>query len=298
MMKENINSFSFRRVGLLITRDVVENRKNFLFFTLVLSVIFLFIMFTSAWVTPAGEEAYLTLSIKTLNGYKTVFTYYNIFVFSGIMANMQTQGARANFLMLPASNIEKFLGRLLYVALLVFVPYIVAILLADVLHMMIFPFFAGESDAVATHSLLLGFWEVKGKMLQEGQETLNMYINLPLYLLLFIDCLLFVWESSIYVLGGCYWRKHPFLKTFASILFVTIVAIAVLGYSFWKIASEVKAPVEALQIWMDEYLGGISQTSLLLICAGVFFVWTLLNFYGAYRLFCHRQVDEPKRVSL
>ena len=282
-MKTYNNSFSFRRVGLLIKRDVVENKKNFLFFTLVLSVIFLFIMFTSAWVTPAGEEAYLTLSITTLNGYNTVFTYYNIFVFSGIMANMQMQGARANFLILPASNIEKFLGRLLYVTLLVFVPYIVAILLADVLHMLIFPFFAGEG---------------KGKVLQEVHETLNEYINLPLYLLLLIDCLLFVWEASIYVLGGCYWRKHPFLKTFASILFVTIVAIAVLGYSFWKIASEVKAPVEALQIWMDKYLGGISQTFLLLICAGVFFVWTLLNFYGAYRLFCRSQVVEPKRFSL
>ena len=298
MMKINNNSFSFHSVGLLVKRDVVENWKNFLFFTLVLSVIFLFVMFTSAWVTPAGEEAYLAYSLTTLNGYKTVFTYYNILVFSGIMANMQTQGLRANFLMLPASNIEKFLGRLLYVTLLVFVPYIVAILLADVLHMFIFPFFEGGSDACASHSLLLGFWEVKGRMLQEVQETLNEYINLPLYLLLFIDCLLFVWESSIYVLGGCYWRKHPFLKTFASLLLVTIVAFVVLGYSFWNIVSEVEAPVEALQIWMDKYLGGISQTSLLLICAGVFFVWTLLNFYGAYRLFCHRQVVEPKRISL
>ena len=93
-MKTYNNSFSFSRVGLLIKRDVVENWKTFLFFTLVLSVIFLFVMFKSAWVTPAGEEAYLTYSLTTLNGYKTVFTYYNIFVFSGIMANMQTQGAR------------------------------------------------------------------------------------------------------------------------------------------------------------------------------------------------------------
>lgn len=294
-MKTNNNSFSLRRVGLLMRRDIVENKKTFLFFTLLLSVIFLFIMFVSAWATPAGEEAYLTLSLSTLNGYTKVFSFYSIFVWSGIMANIQTKETRTNFLMLPASNIEKFLGRLIYVTLLVFVPFIAAILLADVLQMLIFPLFAGEGDTV--RFLLLGFWEVKAKAGFTIQEFMSQNADYApyLYALPFISCISTIWEASVYVLGGCYWRNHPFMKTVATMLSITIVVTIVLIFSFFQIVNEIGASVESVEMWIDKYLWGLSPESLIFICIGVCFIWALLNFYLAYRLFCRSQVVEPKR---
>ena len=296
-MKIYNNSFSFGRVGLLVKRDVIENWKTFLFLALVLALVFLLAIFACARVTPAGEDAYMALSLATMKWYQNVFTYYCIFVFSGIMANMQMQGERTNFLMLPASNLEKFLGRLLYVVLLTFIPYFVAILFADVLHMLIFPFIIEGSKSVVAQSLLLGFWDVKELVLPEGRELLSNNFDLSLNLLLFISCILSVWEISIYVLGGCYWRKHPFVKTLALIILFTIVVAIAFAITFVPIINKVGAPVEALEMWMDKLFMGISQNTLLYICAGVYFVWTILNFYMAYRLFCRSQVVEPKRFK-
>ena len=127
-MKTYNNSFSFSRVGLLVKRDVVENWKTFLFLTLALFLVFLFIMYSCSWIPFEVMSGYESFSLAVLNACTTVFTYYSIFVFSGIMVNMRMQGDRTNFLMLPASNMEKFLTRMLYVTLLVFVPFIVGFL--------------------------------------------------------------------------------------------------------------------------------------------------------------------------
>ncbi|MBR5802959.1 MAG: hypothetical protein IKY31_01255 [Bacteroidaceae bacterium] len=300
-MKTYNNSFSFGRVGLLIKRDVVEKWKTFLFLTLALFLVFLFMMYAYSWIPFEVMSGYESFSLSVLNGCTTVFTYYSIFVFSGIMVNMRMQGDRTNFLMLPASNMEKFLTRMLYVTLLVFVPFIVGFLLADVLHMLLFPLLV-DDEAIRTLPLLPGMWEVKSKVMQGSQEALNLVkLNIDLsslgYALPIFPFIEAVWEASFFILGGCYWRKYPFAKTFALLMLSKIVAIVVIGISYVKIVREVEAPVKALEIWMDKLCMGISQNTLLYICAGVFFVWTLLNFYGAYRLFCRSQVVEPKRFK-
>lgn len=302
MMKTYNNSFSFRRVGLLVKHDVVENRKTCLFLTLALSLVFLCIMYSCSWIPFEVNGGYEAFSLAVLRSCKSVFAYYSIFVFSGVMANIQAQGDRTNFLMLPASNLEKFSARLLYVVFLAFVPFVVGFLLADVLHMLTFPLFVGNGETVRTF-LLPGLWDVKAELKSAGQEFLDL-VHLNIDLSSFVCALVIfslvesLWRASFYILGGCYWRKHPFVKTFTLLMLVKIVVILALGISYVMIVREVEAPVEAAQIWMDKLFMGISQGTLLLICAGVFFVWALLNFYGAYRLFCHRQVVEPKRISL
>ena len=301
MMKTYNNSFSFGRVGLLIKRDVVEKWKTFLFLTLALFLVFLFMMYAYSWIPFEVMSGYETFSLSVLHGGTTVFTYYSIFVFSGIMVNMRMQGDRTNFLMLPAGNLEKFLERLLYVTLLVFIPFIVGFLLADVLHMLLFPLFV-DDEAIRTLPLLPGMWDVKSKVMQDTQDTLS-HINLNIdfsslgYASPIFSFMETVWGISFYVLGGCYWRKHPFVKTFVLLMLFKIVAIVVLGISYVKIVREVEAPVKALEILMDNFFMGINQSTLLYICAGVYFVWTILNFYMAYRLFCRSQVVEPKRFK-
>ena len=259
-------------------------------------------MYSCSWLPFEVKGGYEAFSLAVLRSCKSVFAYYSIFVFSGVMANIQAQGDRTNFLMLPASNLEKFSARLLYVVFLAFVPFVVGFLLADVLHMLTFPLFVGNGETVRTF-LLPGLWDVKAELKSAGQEFLDL-VHLNIDLSSFVCALVIfslvesLWRASFYILGGCYWRKLPFVKTFTLLMLVKIVVILALGISYVMIVREVEAPVEAAQIWMDRLFMGISQGTLLLICAGVFFVWALLNFYGAYRLFCHRQVVEPKRISL
>ena len=180
MMKTYNNSFSFRRVGLLVKRDVGENWKTCLFLTLALSLVFLCIMYSCSWLPFEVKGGYEAFSLAVLRGCKSVFAYYSIFVFSGVMANIQAQGDRTNFLMLPASNLEKFSARLLYVVFLAFVPFVVGFLLADVLHMLTFPLFVGNGETVRTF-LLPGLWDVKSELKSAGQEFLDLvHLNIDL----------------------------------------------------------------------------------------------------------------------
>ena len=99
MMKISNNSFSFRRVGLLVKRDVMEHWRTFLNITLILTLLFLVIMYSSTW--SLFDKDYLGYCIIVQGFCTKVFSFYSIFVLSGILANMQTQGDRINFLMLP-----------------------------------------------------------------------------------------------------------------------------------------------------------------------------------------------------
>ena len=285
MMKISNNSFCFRRIGLLVKRDVMEHWRTFLNITLILTLLFLVIMYSSTW--SLFDKDYLGYCIIVQGFCTKVFSFYSIFVLSGILANMQTQGDRINFLMLPASNMEKFLGRLFYVLLLVFVPFVTGFLLADVIHLLISPFMRSAAETVFSSSLIPGFWEIKTKVLLESQKVLNQHVNFSIWVLAMFSCVYTVWESSIYILGGCYWRKHPFLKTFALMMIVGLLATVVMGFSFFNFLRA--SDTVTTQTWFDSAFG-IGYETFLLIGIGVFSVWTILNWYWSYRLFRRSQI--------
>ena len=126
MMKENINSFSFRRVGLLIKRDVGENWKASLH-SLGLAVAgFLFLMYISVVNSNTDLMLYDT-GIRILRFYYleellpsciSMLTFLAMILTCNAMGHMTTKGERTDFLILPARNIEKFIARYLYVFLL------------------------------------------------------------------------------------------------------------------------------------------------------------------------------------
>ena len=106
-MKENINSFSFRRVGLLIKRDVVENWKIFLYGCLIIPVAFLWFLYDGVE-RFEQRKYYVDLYGRYVSD---VMDDWEIAVFillflsaSLVMACMNTKEGRTNMLMLPASN--------------------------------------------------------------------------------------------------------------------------------------------------------------------------------------------------
>ena len=128
MMKENINSFSFRRVGLLIKRDVVENWKIFLYGCLIIPVAFLWFLYDGV---ERFEQTkyYANLYDRYVSD---VMDNWNIAVFillflsaSLVMANMQTKEGRTNLLILPARDDEKFIARSVYAVVTPLLPEIV-----------------------------------------------------------------------------------------------------------------------------------------------------------------------------
>ena len=106
-------------------------------------------------------------------------------------------------------------------------------------------------------------------------------------LLVWIFCL---WNHSLFILGGSFWYKHPFLKTIGACLAVTILG----GILF---ASSVDSGIWSFLIQrVDENYPHSPQTvnGLLTIISVVFLLFTVFNWWLSYRLFTRSEVIKRK----
>jgi hypothetical protein len=302
------NSFSVRRVGLLVKRDLVENWKKMFFSTLGLSFAFLLLMYVPyttydntaiEGVMGGADEVYKGYCMIVFHSCSSAVGIYLMLLLAGFKGNMQTQGDRINVLMLPATNLEKFVARTLYLLLFVAVSSFLAIVVADILHMIVFPFFENASEDVLCRSLIPGLWEVKThtQVLANTESARNIGVSYSVYMAgAFI---LSVLNCSLFVLGGCYWRKHHFIKTFALLMSAAIALVVVIGVNYSEAITVTDgAPVSAAQMVCDKLFWGLGYDSIFYLLMVVCSVWTVLNCWLAYRFFCRLQVVEPKRFNL
>ena len=91
-------------------------------------------------------------------------------------------------------------------------------------------------------------------------------------LLVWIFCL---WNHSLFILGGSFWYKHPFLKTIGTCLAVTILG----GILFANLAEG--GFLTRFSDWMQEHYQDTPQTvnGLLTIISVVFLLFTVFNWW-------------------
>ena len=202
------NVFSFSRFGLVMKRDLMENWKTNLYRFLGPYTGFLMvILFCSMLKCDYDSFANTMLSAFTL-----VLVFGGIYNASHILENMNTQQKRVSYLMLPATSLEKFIARAVYVTIGFFLTMIIALLLAEGTRFMLLPLFDLSDDF---HQSVIPFiWEKLTtvelvKFTGTGAEESYRL----LYFREAIGLLLICWAHSLFILGGCYWQKHPFWKT-------------------------------------------------------------------------------------
>lgn len=296
MMKENINSFSFRRVGLLIKRDVGENWKASLH-SLGLAVAgFLFLMYISVLNSTKELMLYDTgIRILRFNYLEELLpscigmlTVLAMILICNAMGHMTTKGERTDFLILPARNIEKFIARYLYVFLLFVAIVSVAFVVADALHLLLFPLLGyGEYREVCDWLLPTLFDAGAWDSVFDADVIDRFSGHEEDWVAILFVCMMHVIASSMFALGGNYWRKHAFLKT------VGVMMLLVVGGSWiaYLLLKDMPASLHREIFW-------VHYNSFIVCCSVLFGVLSVLCWYWAYRLFCRSQVVEPKRFSL
>ena len=284
MMKENINSFSFRRVGLLVRRDVMENKKVFLYGCLIMPIVFLWFLYTD--IEPFERTRYYAdlygrYVSEVIDDWKIAVFILLFLSASLVMASMNTKEGRTNMLMLPARDNEKFIARSVYAVGSPLLVFLVGILLSDIIRMYLFPllgYYQGKFE-VLRQSLLPGLWEMKEYRAffhsQWGEWG-------GLFVLSMTVC-----AHSLYILGGNFWRKFSFIKTSGLILLLIMGGAFILYMIFPKDVPSWY--VELMRDYYDEFI---------LTCTILLFMWTILNWYWAYRVFCLSEVVERKRYFL
>lgn len=199
-------------------------------------------------------------------------TFMIIHIYAGhIMDVMNTKEKRIAYLMLPATQAEKFVARALNVTVGTLLIILVTLLLAEITRLMIFPLLGAPQTL--QHFCLFEvnnffntyYWSKVDVSELEQFKSAAIFNTISWYLA----------SHSAFILGGTYFYKRPVVKTFGTI----ILGFTVLSFilSLWN-------PFHALPVMKFEVA----------IWVSCFFAWavTLINWTLSYYLFTRSQVTE------
>lgn len=279
--------FSFSRLGWVMKRDWMENWKMNLYRFFGSYAAFL-LMMIFGYLTEESFEDFAKLVCGVLG---FILFFVGTYAASFVMETMDTQEKRIAYLMLPATSLEKFISRVLYVTVGFAGLVVIALLLAEATRFLFFPLF--DLPDTFKQSVLPLVWDDLMSMdmlVFEGPGAKEPYLVDKLSNVL--GWLLGGWIYSFFILGGCYWHKHAFEKTLGIMLAVGIVGVMALVFVVAEGVDETWWLEFAA--WSEEYFNWLTITSMLSLLIWVFVGLILLNWWLAYRCFAHSQIVKPK----
>ena len=276
------NVFSFSRLGLVMKCDFMENWKTNLYRFLGPYAVMLFAMLIG-YVGADEMDDFVGFSSVIFSMFAYMLLIGSAFTASKIMETMDTQQKRVSYLMLPATSLEKFVVRALYVTVGFVVVTILALLLAEASRFLFLPFF--DVPESFHQSIFAGVFNTS--LINSWSQTYVCRNVLgALCAILFMG-----WGHSLFILGGCYWQKHPFWKTLGIILLVNQLTIMftfflaeTLGDVDWAIDAE----------WLETYMSSVTIEGVLGFLSVLFASLLALNWWLSYRCFTRSQVIKPK----
>ena len=299
--------FSFSRLTLVMKRDLMENWKTNLYTFLGLFLAFLgvYLFQMYDYIDYDGvPNAFQTVEryISHHTGAFSVITSCLLFYFaSDSMRNMRNREQRLAYLMLPATKLEKFISRGLYVTLGMFVMILLASLLAEAVHWAFMPFFDNLPDKFKIcvwPEVWEEIWETitpfqTKKVIYGPLDYNNLPETLPwveksMFIEIMLAYLVALWFHSLYILGGSYFGKYAFFKTTGTLILIG----AIVGY----ILSNIN-PKECFG-WFEEFARmnehWLTEDVAVGVTGFIVFCFIDLNWWLSYKLFTRQQVIKPK----
>lgn len=285
-------TFSMTRVQHIMRRDLIENWKSNLYGLLGIFAACFFPMLGFLWSAERWtEEGYPEVySFERFCGNMLgiigmVVSVAMIYYASRIMKCMDNKEKRISYLLLPATKLEKFFSRALFVTIGTVLMILVALLALELTHYLLLPLF--DLPTVYSQPMLVEVFSLRWAHASVDATGEPVYSWWLMQLLVWIFCL---WNHSLFILGGSFWYKHPFLKTIGACLVVTILG----GILFANLAEG--GFLTRFSDWMQEHYQDTPQTvnGLLTIISVVFLLFTVFNWWLSYRLFTRSEVVKRK----
>ena len=188
-----------------------------------------FSIFAIITLLPAFYDGAMTYN--RLGGAISIINFFSVFYLlkkaSDVCFNMKQKTDFVTYAMLPATKAEKFVVNVIYQTVLQFAMIIVALALADLLQYALSMYFCENAfSLIATYT--------------EGLFSLEFLDFISIILVcLFIQ--------STFILGGCFFRKHPMLFTMLVWILVPFVLTALLaGLKTWAEANNYNIYIEPI----------------------------------------------------
>ncbi len=264
-----------KRLGYLLKLDFNENLKAFIWTSVTMLLVYLFFFWwahiigipldsyslSKGLFSPEHIEMITKAQCAAVGNFGALAMYFCFLVIaSQLYGKEQKKQIRTAFLMLPATNLEKFLARWLYMIGFSVVVGILTFIVADVLHMIWLS--SADRPVIAATKYFFIQWprdaDAKWKILIANGYAVLIAIH------------------SIYLFGGIYLRKHHFA--------ITSLFLVIFGSLFVKIINTLEPHLFA------GYRGYV--LCVCFICAIILFTWL------SYKVFCRWQLTDRKNANL
>ena len=274
----------FHRLAMVLRWDALSNWKKYVRNTLGLAFVFSFIciFYQFNW-RSNGYVTYNDVKDLYLGNVSGMFMFISfiIFIFCGsrIFINMKTKASRSLFLMLPATNMEKFTSRLLYTVLGTSLMIVASWMIADIIQFVFSLFLTPGMQGSLVGKTFEELFLKDNFDVRNGTSVLGQTFPVGMLLLS-----LTIFNHSFFTLGGTVFRKSATLLTICSsfiLMFLTAL-----------ISSFVDADVlrHLVQSIGPNTFGWLMVMVLLLLSA--------FNYWAAYKLFTHMQIINNKWFNI
>ena len=306
------NKFSFSRFGAVLKCDLMENWVRYV-------GVFAILFFANLAYQLVDIKDVVELSM--LRGVPTeeymgrlasdcVPFFYGVLALALMCAAadmtavpFKTKGRGMNYLMMPATKLEKFLSRVFINVVMVIVMAYVALFLADLARMLYVAIsdiegFCGFTVPTVWNELFellrdtyksgaVGYAIVNGEIIRP-EWGMGMAIMAVATLVLSA-----FYAHSILLLGGCIWRRGALLKTIASALVISILVLWIIAHI---IPSLEPWFVDVVEPWAERTF--VSETVfvrfIFSIAIPLYLVLISLHWWLSFRLFSRKQAVAPQ----
>ena len=221
-MNTKNNNFQFSRLLMVMRWDMFTNLKSYL--NMMLGMTFALLPFFIMQLYQLSKQYQLfpdTIDLSYWGMSQYVLMIFSIAMYmmaTQIFMVMKTTGQREQFLMLPASNLEKYISRFLFSTLGAAVAMITAIVVADLVQLIFsFLLLPGHHQSVCL-SIMALLWKIWTTFIESIDSAGALMLSL-----LIMTCGVLV--HSFFILCGTLFRKHTIVVS--GILFIVMTYLVI-----------------------------------------------------------------------
>ena len=221
-MNTKNNNFQFSRLLMVMRWDMFTNLKSYL--NMMLGMTFALLPFFIMQLYQLSKQYQLfpdTIDLRYWGMSQYVLMIFSIAMYmmaTQIFMVMKTTGQREQFLMLPASNLEKYISRFLFSTLGAAVAMITAIVVSDLVQLIFsFVLLPGHHQSVCL-SIMALLWKIWTTFIESIDSAGALMLSL-----LIMACGVLV--HSFFILCGTLFRKHTIVVS--GILFIVMTYLVI-----------------------------------------------------------------------
>ena len=268
MKKFDINRFGrvLARLVLVRRRKIINLFLGFLIACFIYMILRVCNIFT--WQASSTEQIQIDL-MGSVDFALTILPAAFFIMGTFVINDLKSRQSRISEMMLPATNVEKFVARVVLVSIVFPLIVVAAFLTADVLQQIV--------SMLVNHGARASMTTIAIDFLQTTSSLSPLWVQLEAILL----------TNAFTILGGMFFRKTAWLKTIISlILILMIVAGLMAGIGFMLLAHtdyQLSIP--------NDFFGDITGN---IICLAL----TILMYWAAYKLYTRLQVINNRLINI